>query len=72
MHWGKRPGPKGGNVRIEVEKDGTREPKSANGGKPDARQERLAQALRANLRKRKENARATRTVSTDPDKGGQT
>lgn len=55
-----------------MEKDGTREPKSANGGKPDARQERLAQALRANLRKRKENARTKRTVSTDPDKGGQT
>ncbi len=58
-------------MRIEVEKDGTREPKSASGGKPDARQERLAQALRANLRKRKENARAKRSVASGPDKGGQ-
>ena len=36
----------------------------------DARQERLAQALRANLLKRKENARAKRTGSKTPDEGG--
>ena len=47
----------------------------------DARQERLAQALRANLLKRKENARAKRAVSKAsktkasetkaPEEGGQ-
>ena len=37
----------------------------------DARQERLAQALRSNLLKRKENARAKRSDSKPPEEGGQ-
>jgi len=46
-------------------------PKSAAIPAHDARQERLAQALRANLLKRKEKARAKRTVSKAPEEGGQ-
>ena len=37
----------------------------------DARQERLAQALRSNLMKRKQNNRAKRTGSKTPAEGGQ-
>ena len=37
----------------------------------DARQERLAQALRSNLLKRKENTRAKRTRPEGPEEGGQ-
>jgi len=48
-----------------------RAPTSAPAKAHDARQERLAQALRANLLKRKENARAKRTGSETPDEGGQ-
>ncbi|BAQ16356.1 hypothetical protein [Methyloceanibacter caenitepidi] len=48
-----------------------RAPKSAPIQAKDAKQERLAQALRANLLKRKENARAKRTGSKAPDDGGQ-
>ena len=48
-----------------------REPASPPAKPHDARQERLAQALRANLLKRKENARAKGTGSKTPDEGGQ-
>ncbi|WP_174202135.1 hypothetical protein [Methyloceanibacter sp. wino2] len=48
-----------------------RTPKSAPITAQDAKQERLAQALRANLLKRKENARAKRSGSKAPDEGGQ-
>lgn len=48
-----------------------RGPKSAPMQAHDARQERLAEALRSNLLKRKENARAKRTGSKAPDDGGQ-
>ena len=45
-------------------KQDTRQPR-------DARKERLAQALRSNLLKRKENARAKRTGTKAPEEGGQ-
>lgn len=51
------------------------EDKPATGSAPmktgDARQERLAQALRSNLLKRKENARAKRTMPKGPEEGRQ-
>lgn len=51
--------------------DDKRTPKSAPIPAQDAKQERLAQALRSNLLKRKENARAKRSGSKAPDEGGQ-
>lgn len=51
--------------------DDKRAPKSAPIQAQDAKQQRLAQALRANLLKRKENARAKRSGSKTPDEGGQ-
>lgn len=46
-------------------------PKPAPIPAQDARQVRLAQALRANLLKRKENARAKRSGPKAPEEGGQ-
>ena len=46
-------------------------PKSASTQARDAREERLAQALRSNLLKRKENARAKKTVPKGRQEGGQ-
>ncbi len=48
-----------------------RAPKSTPSKAQDERQERLAQALRSNLLKRRENARAKRTGSKAPKEGGQ-
>ncbi len=61
-------GPDRGGGMAEEDK---RTPKSAPITAQDAKQERLAQALRANLLKRKENARAKRSGSKAPDEGGQ-
>jgi len=54
-----------------MDKDGKRESKSGRDAPRDARQERLAQALRSNLLKRKENARAKGSASKPPEEGRQ-
>ncbi|MEM8643817.1 MAG: hypothetical protein AAGF09_02870 [Pseudomonadota bacterium] len=67
-----------GEVMAEkdmAEKDMADEDKPATKSAPkktvDARQDRLAQALRSNLLKRKENARAKRTMPKGPEEGRQ-
>ncbi|MEM9591686.1 MAG: hypothetical protein AAF967_10155, partial [Pseudomonadota bacterium] len=78
--WGKRRMRKGRmKVRatggVMAEKDMADEDKPATKSAPkktiDARQDRLAQALRSNLLKRKENARAKRTMPKGPEEGRQ-
>ncbi|ODS00083.1 hypothetical protein AUC68_02875 [Methyloceanibacter methanicus] len=53
-----------------AEKD-KRAAKSGNTSASDARKERLAQALRSNLLKRKENTRAKRSAPKPPEEGRQ-
>lgn len=48
-----------------------RRPKSAPAPTQDAKRERLANALRANLLKRKENVRARRAAPKGSKEGGQ-